>query len=139
MTEVTLEENLLTTLSSKRDLAMAALDPESQITEVDVRTQANDIKEKLEILLGAKPDAPVDESSKQDARTASDRLANVGGSFLRAALDLVSEISGGTGDAEKAAPRWRVFARRSMRRSSRTKAARSRKEVCQNAAPCSGA
>ena len=97
VTEQTLEENLLTTLSSKRDLAMAALDPESRVAEVDVRTQSEDLKAKLEILLGAKPDAPVDETVKQAASlaAANDRLAVAGSTLLRAAFDLVGEIVGG--------------------------------------------
>jgi superfamily II DNA/RNA helicase len=95
----TLEENLLTTLSSKRDLAMAALDPDATIAEVDVRTQADDIKEKLEILLGAKPDAPVDETVKATAETAAanERLANAGSALLRAAFDVLGEIAGHDG------------------------------------------
>jgi superfamily II DNA/RNA helicase len=97
VTEQTLEENLLTTLSSKRDLAMAALDPESRIAEVDVRTQSEDLKAKLEVLLGAKPDAPVDETVKETASlaAANDRLAVAGSTLLSAAFDLVGEIVGG--------------------------------------------
>ncbi len=71
VTEQTLEENLLTTLATKRDLAMAALDPDSKVADVDVRTQADDIKEKLEVLLGAKPEAPVDETVKEVASRAT--------------------------------------------------------------------
>ena len=99
VTEDTLEESLLTTLSAKRELAMAALDPDSQVADVDVRTQADDIKAKLEVLLGSKPEAPVDETVKETASraTANDRLAEAGSSFLRAAFDLVGEIAGGHG------------------------------------------
>ncbi len=59
VTEATLEENLLGTLSSKRSLAMAALDPDTTVDAVEIRKQSDDLKEKLEILLGSKPDAPV--------------------------------------------------------------------------------
>lgn len=102
VTEQTLEENLLTTLSTKRDLAMAALDPDSQVTEVDVRTQADDIKKRLEILLGAKPEAPVDETlqAKTSLAAANERLALAGNTFLRAAFDLFGEVTGGR-DAEQ--------------------------------------
>jgi superfamily II DNA or RNA helicase len=95
VTEQTLEENLLSTLSSKRDLAMAALDPDSQVADVDVRTQADDIKEKLEVLLGAKPAAPVDETVKEGASmaAATDRLAEAGSAFLRVALDVLGEVA----------------------------------------------
>jgi SNF2 family DNA or RNA helicase len=97
VTEQTLEENLLATLAAKRDLAMAALDPDSQVTDVDVRTQTDDIKEKLEILLGAKPDAPVDERSQVSAALAADhdRLAKTGGALVDAALDLLAEFATG--------------------------------------------
>jgi hypothetical protein len=98
VTEQTLEENLLSTLASKRDLAMAALDPDSQIADVDVRSQADDIKAKLEVLLGAKPDAPVDATAKQaptSSTTAIDRLAEAGNAFLRVALEILGEAGGG--------------------------------------------
>jgi SNF2 family DNA or RNA helicase len=97
VTEETLEESLLATLSAKRDLALAALDPESQVSDVDVRRQADDIKEKLEVLLGAKPEAPVDETVKvsASAAAASERLARAGGALLHAAFDLLGEIAGG--------------------------------------------
>ena len=95
VTEQTLEENLLTTLSSKRELALAALDPASDVTDVDVRSQADDIKSKLEVLLGAKPDAPVDETAKARALAAvsSDRLALAGSQLLKAAFELLGELS----------------------------------------------
>jgi hypothetical protein len=96
VTEETLEEDLLATLSSKRDLALAALDADSQVTDVDVRTQAEDLKEKLEILLGAKPDAPVDRTVKEAASlaTANERLARTGRALLEAAFDFLGEIGG---------------------------------------------
>jgi superfamily II DNA/RNA helicase len=96
VTEQTLEESLLTALSSKRDLAMAALDPDSEVADVDVRRQADDIKERLEVLLGAKPEAPVDETAKEAASlaTANDRIARAGSELLRAAFDLLGEMVG---------------------------------------------
>jgi superfamily II DNA or RNA helicase len=96
VTEATLEENLLTTLSSKQELAMAALDPDSQVLDVDVRSQAEDIKAKLEVLLGNKPVVPVDETVKTMVTRglAADRLAETGAAFLRAALDLLGDAEG---------------------------------------------
>jgi SNF2 family DNA or RNA helicase len=104
VTEQTLEENLLATLAAKRDLAMAALDPDSQVTDVDVRTQTDDIKEKLEVLLGARPEAPVDETSKVSASLAADidRLAQAGSTLVQAALDVLAEIAGGNDASERA-------------------------------------
>ena len=97
VTEDTLEENLLTTLSTKRDLAMAALDPDSQVADVDVRSQADDIKDKLEVLLGSKPEAPLDETVREAATlaAANDRLAQAGSTLLGAAFDMLAEITGG--------------------------------------------
>jgi superfamily II DNA or RNA helicase len=96
VTEGTLEESLLTTLTSKRDLAMAALDPDSQVADVDVRTQTDDIKARLEILLGAKPAAPIDESTVgvTTIAVANERLATAGGSMLKATLELFSAMTG---------------------------------------------
>jgi hypothetical protein len=99
VTEETLEESLLSTLSSKRDLALAALDPDSQATDVDIRTQADDIKAKLEVLLGTKPASPVDETAKKAASVppTADRLAEAGSAFLRVALDLLGASGDGSG------------------------------------------
>lgn len=104
VTEQTLEENLLTTLSSKRELAMAALDPDSRVAEVDVRTQSDDIKEKLEVLLGAKSEAPVDETVKVAASlaVANERLATAGSTLVRAAFDILGEIVGVHGGGDEA-------------------------------------
>ena len=81
VTEATLEENLLGTLSSKRDLAMAALDPDTTIDAVEIRKQSDDLKEKLEILLGSKPEAPVVASAAPDAgaKLVEAALAYLGG------------------------------------------------------------
>ncbi len=91
VTEDTLEENLLATLSAKRDLALAALDAESDVSQVDVRTGAEDLKRKLEILLGAKPEAPVDRVGMARAEVAPNLVA-AGKTLVRAVLSLLSEL-----------------------------------------------
>ncbi len=93
VTEGTLEENLLAALSAKRDLALAALDVDSQVTEVDVRTGAEDLKRRLEVLLGAKPDAPEDRVTQ--ARTASEQnapLADASRTLVRAAVSFLAQL-----------------------------------------------
>jgi superfamily II DNA or RNA helicase len=90
VTEGTLEENLLTTLSAKRDLALAALDVESQVAEVDVRTGAEDLKRRLEQLLGAKPEAPEDRVAL--ARAESAPLADAGRTLVRAAASFLAQL-----------------------------------------------
>ncbi|HEX7669603.1 MAG TPA: hypothetical protein VF395_08470 [Polyangiaceae bacterium] len=78
---------------------------DSQVADVDVRTRADDIKEKLEVLLGAKPEAPVDETSKASATLAADndRLAQAGSALVQAALDVLAEVAGGKDASERAA------------------------------------
>ena len=61
VTEETIEEKLLATLSAKHDLALAALDMESDVREVALASGIEELKRRLEVLLGAKPHAAVDE------------------------------------------------------------------------------
>src|SRR6185436_11290641 len=53
VTEGTLEESLLTTLSAKHELALAVLDPNSEATAVDLESGIEELKRRLEVLLGA--------------------------------------------------------------------------------------
>jgi superfamily II DNA or RNA helicase len=102
VTEGTIEENLLATLSAKRELAIAALDPDSKVDRVDLAGSMDELKRRLEVLLGAKPDAPVDESERNRAQLDADRLASsadrtqrvaeAGGQLIAAALRLLGEL-----------------------------------------------
>ncbi|MFH2000389.1 MAG: DEAD/DEAH box helicase, partial [Planctomycetota bacterium] len=98
ITEQTIEENLLSTLSAKHELAQAALDPDSNIDRVDLSCGIDELKQRLEVLLGAKPEAPVDESEKirlehqAVARSQQERIASAGGRFLTAAFSLLEEL-----------------------------------------------
>lgn len=74
VTEGTLEESLLATLSAKQDLALAALDAESEVDEVRMTRSSEELKRRLERLLGAKPAEPVDESQQQEERHKAQRL-----------------------------------------------------------------
>ena len=60
VTEGTIEESLLATLSAKHDLALAALDPDSEVTQVDFTSGVEEFRRRLEVLLGAQPEAPLD-------------------------------------------------------------------------------
>src|SRR5207302_8770256 len=75
VTEETIEENLLATIAAKRDLALAALDAESEVDTVDLASGMDELKGRLEVLLGAKPEAPVDESQKRDSEEATKKLS----------------------------------------------------------------
>ncbi len=97
VTEDTLEENLLYTLSAKRELALAALDPSSDLNEVAVGGGLEELKRRLEVLLGAKPDAPLDESERgrierQLAEERKQSVAAASGQLLTAALGLLREL-----------------------------------------------
>lgn len=99
VTEDTLEENLLATLSAKRDLALAALDPESDVSNVDVRTGTEDLKRRLEILLGAKPEAPIDLAPRERTVIAPN-LTDAGKALVKAALSFLGEL-GQAGDERR--------------------------------------
>lgn len=99
VTENTLEESLLVTLSAKQELALAALDPESDVTQVDLASGIEELKRRLERLLGAAPEAAIDESRKarveREAAAAAarrERVAAAGGQLLSAAFTFMGEM-----------------------------------------------
>jgi len=98
VTEDTLEERLLGTLSAKHELALAALDPESNVKAVDLVSGIDELKRRLEILLGKKPDAALDESRKAEVEREAERfaqkerIARAGGQLLGAAFAFISEM-----------------------------------------------
>lgn len=98
VTEQTLEESLLATLSSKKDLALAALDSESDVDEVTMTSGTEQLKNRLEVLLGAKPAAPLDVSKKEDEKIAvaeserRERVAAAGGELLGAVFKFLGEL-----------------------------------------------
>jgi len=106
VTEGTIEENLLSTLSAKHELALAALDAESDVDTVDLATGMDELKRRLEVLLGVKPEAPVDESEKAKQAAEAERLAQqekvatAGGQLVSAAFTLLGELLPQTQDAE---------------------------------------
>jgi superfamily II DNA or RNA helicase len=100
VTEQTIEENLLATLAAKKELALAALDADSDVDEVDLATGMEELKSRLEVLLGAKPEAPVDETARQSvaeqprepATEHRERVAAAGGELLGAAFKFLGEL-----------------------------------------------
>ncbi|HQJ31352.1 MAG TPA: DEAD/DEAH box helicase [Syntrophales bacterium] len=98
VTEGTLEESLLNTLSAKHELALAVLDPDSQLTAVNLASGMEELKNRLELLLGIKPPAPVDESAREEAERQAgelrrrERIAAAGGQLLGAAFAFLGEI-----------------------------------------------
>ena len=100
VTEETIEDSLLNTLSAKKDLALAALDPDSNVSEVDLASGMEELRRRLEVLLGARPEAPVDVSREGRGRTArattwpsiADRVAAAGGEMLGAVFNFLGEL-----------------------------------------------
>ena len=98
VTAETLEEKLLGTLSAKHNLALAALDPDSKVKTVDLASGMEELKRRLEILLGTKPDGAIDESQRAEVEREAERIAlkermaNAGGQLLGAAFAFIGEM-----------------------------------------------
>ncbi len=99
VTEQTIEERMLATLAGKHDLAMAALDVESDVSDVKLESGMEELKRRLEKLLGEKPTAPIDQSRQIEATEQTEqlverreRVASASGELLGAAIQLVSQL-----------------------------------------------
>ena len=99
VTERTIEENLLKTLSDKRGLAMAALDADSDVSAVDFQSGVEEMRNRLEVLTGAIGEAPQDRTGKREVvQTTRDfsehreRVAAAGGELLGAAFKFLGEL-----------------------------------------------
>jgi superfamily II DNA or RNA helicase len=109
VTENTLEENLLATLSAKHELSQAVLDPDSDITQVDMATGMEELKRRLEILLGEKPDTAEDESMREQVEMEAEVLARkekiavAGGKLVGAAFSFIGEMFAANDESEQVA------------------------------------
>jgi len=98
VTENTIEEGMLGTLASKKEVALASLDINSTVKEVDMASGAEELKRKLEILLGRPEDAPLDiselEKQKQQAEKVArkEKVATAAGELFTSAFNLLGEI-----------------------------------------------
>ncbi len=121
ITEETIEEKLLSTLSAKHDLALAALDAESDVDQVDLAGGIEELRRRLEVLLGARPDAPSDESLRREselavARVAAERdarrerLAVTGGKLLNFAFQFLGELLPAPSDSSESQPAAQALA-----------------------------
>ncbi len=115
VTEDTLEENLLGTLSAKQELFLAALDPEAEVTSLDLAAGIDELKRRLEILIGEKPDAAVDESMKEQVEKEAarlerkDRISKAGGQLLGAAFSFIGEMFPETEETDRTAHLTEAF------------------------------
>jgi superfamily II DNA or RNA helicase len=109
VTENTLEENLLATLSAKHELTQAVLDPDSDTTRVDMATGMEELKRRLEILLGEKPAAAEDESLREQVEQEAESLARkekvaaAGGKLVGAAFAFIGEMFSTAEESEEMA------------------------------------
>lgn len=98
VTEGTIEESLLGTLSAKHELARAALDIESEVDAVDLQSGVEELRRRLEVLIGAKPEAPLDVSQADQVReeierqARRERVATAAGQMLTGAFQMIGEL-----------------------------------------------
>jgi superfamily II DNA or RNA helicase len=98
VTEGTIEENLLVTLSAKRQLSMAALDASSDLETVDLESGYEELRQRLELLLGAKPERAPDREEQRAKEEEAERLERrkrvgaAGGNLLTAAFQFLAEL-----------------------------------------------
>lgn len=95
----TFEERLLSTLADKRDLALAALDAESDVTQLELRSHMDDLKRRLETLLGERPVAAQDRTRRQHVQQEAEalaarqqRVAAAGSQVITAVCELVNQM-----------------------------------------------
>ena len=105
VTEQTIEESLLTTLAAKQDLALAALDANSDVDVMKMTGGIEEMKRRMEVLLGAIPAAPRDvrqavmAAAEAEALQRRQRVAAAGGQLLTAALGFLGELLPGPASA----------------------------------------
>lgn len=96
VTEDTLEERLLDTLSAKKELSMATLDIDSEIDRVALESGIEELKRRLEVLLGSEPDANIDETQRAETAAALQarrtELAASGGQMLTSAFAFLEKL-----------------------------------------------
>lgn len=98
VTENTIEEGLLGTLGAKKEVALAALDINSDVTKVDMASGAEELKRRLEILLGRKEDSPLDQSELRrqmesaEKMAKREKIASAAGELFTSAFSLLAEI-----------------------------------------------
>ena len=107
VTEDTLEESLLETLAAKHKLALTVLDPDAEATSVDLHSGLDELKRRMEILLGTKPDVPEDQSLREqierDAQKLErkERIENAGGQLIGAAFAFIGEVFSNKEESEQ--------------------------------------
>ena len=117
VTDGTIEENLLATLSAKHEMALAALDSKSTVSEVSIESGMEELKRRLEVLIGARPEAGPDMSEKnrleaeaRETLARRERMEAAGGQLLTSAFRFLAELvpqSSNTAEAANTVERMR--------------------------------
>ncbi len=97
----TIEEKLLATLASKQDLANAAIDMDSDVTDVAMTSGMEDLKKRLEVILQPALPAAIDQSQQRRIESEAEllqakreKIADASGQLISAALSLAGELFG---------------------------------------------
>lgn len=91
VTERTIEENLLATLGAKKELSMAALDFDSQVKEVTLSSGMEELKRRLEVLIGQKP-TPTLETVTTSSVVDKEEVQKAGGEMLASVFKFISKV-----------------------------------------------
>jgi hypothetical protein len=75
-------------------VAVAALDPDAEIDSVDLASGMEELKRRLERLLGKRPDAPVSQSMYEHEveQTRRNQIATSAGTMLVSAFEIISQM-----------------------------------------------
>jgi hypothetical protein len=81
---------------------MASLDQDADVTEVALQSGIEELKRRLEVLIGAAPEAEPDESQRREREREAEELSRraraqeAGGRLVAAAFDLLGTVLPGT-------------------------------------------
>jgi superfamily II DNA or RNA helicase len=99
----TIEERLLDLLGAKSALALATLDLDCDVDFVEMSTGVDDLKNRLEILLGRKPDKPMEipvaqaqqhqQAEQQQLQERRQKVSEAGGRLLNSVIDFIAELA----------------------------------------------
>ena len=118
VTEGTIEESLLSTLSAKQALFTATLDPSSNADSLDLSAGIDELRRRLEILIGKKPDSPIDismkEQNEKEAKILAkkERIADAGGQLIGAAFNFLGEMFNREEETDQIAQMTKAFKER---------------------------
>ena len=94
VSEGMLEESILGLLGAKLELANAAIDMNSDLVEVSLQSGIEELKRRMEVLLGNKEDAEIDalmqnKVAKEISKTKEAKFAEAGGKLLASAFEFL--------------------------------------------------